>query len=134
MTPGLTVVPQAAPVPDARIPWRTLSDRNPQPALDVTVARTETDLRAVARLLESLYAARGYLVAAEDGDAMGTLTLRVDGPLGLRADESYGDEYPGSRSCRRGRLLSPERDSARLRYGASYGHASARVAGRRRRP
>jgi hypothetical protein len=86
-------------------------------AIAVTRARTQADLRAVALLLQSLYAARGYLVnrldanlesdlilVATAGEApLGTLTLRCDGPRGLRADETYGEELNAARA--RGRRV-----------------------------
>lgn len=92
-------------------------------AIAVTLARTQADLRAVALLLQSLYAARGYLVsrleanldsdlilvATASGEPLGTLTLRFDGPGGLRADETYGEQLDaaraqGRRVCELGRF------------------------------
>ena len=81
-------------------------------AIAVTLARTQADLRAVALLLESLYAARGYLVDRLDAnlesdlillatageEPLGTLTLRWDGPRGLRADETYGEQLNAARA------------------------------------
>ena len=92
-------------------------------AIAVTRARTQADLRAVALLLQSLYAARGYLVDRLDAnlesdlillatageEPLGTLTLRCDGPRGLRADETYGEKLnaaraQGRRMCELGRF------------------------------
>jgi len=86
-------------------------------AIAVTRARTQADLRVVALLLQSLYAARGYLVArleanldsdlilvaTASGEPVGTLTLRFDGSVGLRADETYGEELDAARA--RGRCV-----------------------------
>lgn len=95
----------------------------PQSFITITRARTQSELQAAALLLESRYESRGYLVpsldiaseadlifiATEGGAVTGTLTLRVDGPAGLRADESYADELDavrsqGGRACELGRL------------------------------
>jgi len=92
-------------------------------AIAVTRARTQGDVRAVALLLQSLYAARGYLVdqldanlesdlilvATASEEPVGTLTLRFDGPGGLRADETYGEQLDaaraqGRRACELGRF------------------------------
>ena len=81
----------------------------------VSLATAGIDFDAAAFLLESLYAAHGYrvsrldprpgldliLVARQRGEAVGTLTLRADGPAGLRADESYGDELAAARALGR---------------------------------
>lgn len=94
-----------------------------QSFISVTRARTQSELQAAALLLVSRYKSRGYVVpspdavsesdlvfiATEGGAATGTLTLRVDGPAGLRADESYADELDavrsqGGRACELGRL------------------------------
>ena len=86
-----------------------------EPHVTVTLAAARIDLDAAAFLLESLYAAHGYrvsrldprsgldliLVARQRGEAVGTLTLRADGPAGLRADESYGDELAAARALGR---------------------------------
>ena len=94
----------------------TQSD-HPASASQITVnlAIARIDLEAAAFLLESLYAEHGYrvsrldpspasdviLVARQRGEAVGTLTLRADGPAGLRADESYGVELAGVRALGR---------------------------------
>jgi GNAT superfamily N-acetyltransferase len=96
---------------------------DPEPFVVVTRARTRSDMQAAALLVESLYVSRGYLaprpdvspesdlvfIAAENGAATGTLTLRRDGPAGLRADECFGDELDavraqGRRACELSRL------------------------------
>jgi hypothetical protein len=84
-------------------------ERSPQRAggasgdVAACIAGSPDELRAAATLVDSRYAARGYrliaddderrpgitLVAAEADAVIGTLTLRIDGPHGLAADESY---------------------------------------------
>jgi hypothetical protein len=82
----------------------------------VTLAHTQADLQAAALLLESRYASRGYRaegldaisaadrihIAVLEGETIGTLTLRLDSPAGLRADESYGAELHAARAQGRG--------------------------------
>jgi len=84
--------------------------------LSAAIARSPDELRAAATLVESRYAARGYLLSADDGglrsgvtlvaaerDAIiGTLTLRFDGPEGLAADKSYGAAIDAVRHARGG--------------------------------
>ena len=114
----------------------------PQSFIAVSQARTQSDFQAAAFLLESLYASRGYLVpsldvdpesdfifiAAENGAATATLTLRVDGPGGLRADESYGDELDvarsqGGRVCEFSRLAVAQNARSMPVIRALFGHA-----------
>jgi hypothetical protein len=119
-------------------------------AIAVTRARTQADLRAVALLLQSLYAARGYLVsrleanldsdlilvATASGEPLGTLTLRFDGPGGLRADETYGEQLDaaraqGRRVCELGRFAVASRRVAGVRHRpftpAAAAHAAPHV-------
>ena len=152
MTPELTIVSsQATASSETRAPQRATPDGSRlQPRLNVTVARTKHEVQAAARLLESLYASRGYLVsqfdaepgsdlvllAAEGSDAIGTLTLRLDGPLGLRADESYGDELDlaraqGRRACEFGRFAVARNARSKAVIGALFGHAYEIVRERR---
>src|SRR5262249_27451448 len=84
---------------------------------------TKAELLAATQLLELLYAARGYLVAGLEPDpdldivllatqaceVVGTLTLRFDSPLGLRADDAYLEEIDlvraeGRSACQVGRF------------------------------
>lgn len=86
----------------------------------VSVARSFFERRAAAALVESRYASRGYrvagdrvpgcssagaaeltLLAAAAGAAVGTLTLRLDGPGGLRAEETYRDVIDAARAVGR---------------------------------
>jgi hypothetical protein len=116
-------VQAASPSAPRGLPHTRPEHPDAETAIAVTLARTQADLRAVAVLLESLYAARGYLVAGLEadlesdlilvatasGEPVGTLTLRIDGPGGLRADETYGEELDaaraqGRRVCELGRF------------------------------
>jgi hypothetical protein len=122
----------------------------PESFIAVTRARTQFDVQAAAFLLESLYGSRGYLVpsldaspesdfiliAAEGGAVAGTLTLRVDGPAGLRADESYGDKLDavrsqGRRACELGRLAVARNARSMPVIRALFGHAYEIVHGLR---
>src|SRR5215475_6811603 len=74
-------------------------------APSAAIADSPEELQAAAALVEARYGNRGYRVTAEDGerdpgitliatesDAItGTLTVRLDGPQGLSADQNYGD-------------------------------------------
>lgn len=84
--------------------------------LSAAIARSPDEQRAAAALVESRYAARGYVLKSDDGglrpgvtliaadrDAIvGTLTLRLDGPDGLAADRSYGEAIDAVRRARGG--------------------------------
>lgn len=99
---------------DARAELRGLSlvTAGPVP-VRATVASTADELAAATGLVESRYAWRGYtvtpyegatattLVAKQDGSAVGTLTLRIDGAAGLAADESYGAVIAAARATGR---------------------------------
>lgn len=139
------------PASGPRVPDPALPDGSrPQPECDVIRARTQTELQGVTRLLQSLYASRGYavskldpdpdldliLLAAQDGEAMGTLTLRFDSPLGLRADDTYGDEIDliraeGRRVCEFGRFAVARNARSKAVIGALFGHAHEIVRERR---
>jgi GNAT superfamily N-acetyltransferase len=113
------------------------------------VARAETEMCAVLELINSRYAWRGYrvpreepapseltLVATQYGSAVGTLTLRFDGPARLRADESYREEIDAARSagrcvCELGRFaVAPDAQSKAV-IAALFGRVRAIVRGRR---
>lgn len=117
---SVEAAPQAAP---RVLPHTRPGHPGTETAIAVTLARTQADLRAVALLLQSLYAARGYLVsrleanldsdlilvATASGEPLGTLTLRFDGPGGRRANETYGEQLDsaraqGRRVCELGRF------------------------------
>jgi len=97
-------------------------------ALHIAVAKTPEQFRAAAELVRKRYAWRGYHVqgsgnvpcpeeitflVASNQTTLGTLTLGLDGPLGLRADGSYGDvverfRSAGHRVCELTRLALEE--------------------------
>jgi hypothetical protein len=113
-------------------------------ALAASIARSPEELRAVATLVESRYAARGYhLMGTDDGGVrpgvtliatdsellVGTLTVRFDGAFGLAADECYRDAVDavrraGRRVCELTRLaLRTDADSRSVLsalFGAAY--------------
>lgn len=86
------------------------------PRLEAGIASTAEERRAAAALVESRYASRGYrvadlaraheselmLIADQDGATVGTLTIRLDGPKGLRADESYREHIDAVRAVGKG--------------------------------
>lgn len=115
--------------------------------ISVRIARTLPDRRAAAELIRSRYASRGYLVssfpaattseltllATAAGAAVGTLTLRLDGPSGLRADETYADQIDVARTagreiCELGRFaVAPHtRSTPVLAALFAYAHAAVR--------
>jgi hypothetical protein len=115
--------------------------------LAAAIASSPDELHAAAKLVESRYAARGYRSGAEDRglppgirliatdcDAIvGTVTLRLDGPRGLAADEGYGDAIdavrrPGRNVCELGRLALAEDAEWRPVLSALFGlaHVMAR--------
>jgi hypothetical protein len=119
------------------------------PAIDVAVVRVESELRAAVELLNSRYAWRGYrlppqrlapseltLIATERGSAVGTVTLRFDGPARLRADEGYGKEIEAARSqgrrvCELGRFAVAEHANSKAVIAALFGRVRQIVLGRR---
>ena len=80
--------------------------------LEIAIASTAEERRAAAALLATRYASRGYriadpsrateseliLIAGERGTTVGTLTLRLDGRNGLRADEGYREHIDAARA------------------------------------
>jgi hypothetical protein len=84
--------------------------------LEAGIASTAEERRAAAALVESRYASRGYrladyvraseseltLIAGGNGATVGTLTIRLDGPKGLRADESYREYIDAVRAASSG--------------------------------
>ena len=131
------------PASGPRVPDLELLDGSRlQPECDVIRAQGQSELQAAMRLLQSLYASRGYavsgldpdpdldiiLVAAQDGEVMGTLTLRFDSLLGLRADDTYGYEIDliraeGRRACELGRFAVARSAHSKTVIGALFGRA-----------
>jgi hypothetical protein len=126
----------------------TRCERSPERAggarCDVTasIAASADELRAAATLVDSRYTARGYrliadsderrpgitLVAAEADEVIGTLTLRIDGPDGLAADESYAETIDAVRQsgggvCELTRLAITSDADSRSVLSALFGTA-----------
>ena len=111
-----------------------------QAPVRATVASTAADLAAACRLVESRYAWRGYavgpyasgsgttVVATQSAATVGTLTLRVDGPAGLAADDGYREaldeaRLAGRRVCELTRLAIDADAPWRPTLGALIGLA-----------
>ena len=91
--------------------------------LNATVASSREELRAAGDLVMRRYAWRGYMIDARTldapvpgesvstaitliandaaGETVGTLTLGLDGPKGLRVDDTYGSELDAIRAAGR---------------------------------
>lgn len=106
------------------------------------IAFTAEHLAAAAALVESRYAWRGYalapgdaatppgmtLVALQAGGTIGTVTLRLDGPDGLAADEGYratidAARERGRRVCELTRLAIDSAADWRATLGSLFGLA-----------
>ena len=84
-------------------------------APSAAIANSPMELQAAAALVEARYGDRGYrvtagererdpgitLIATESDAIIGTLTVRLDGPQGLCADENYGDVVSAARRAGR---------------------------------
>lgn len=106
--------------------------------ISVDVARSPEQMRAARMLVCKRYAWRGYcldgaddslrprqcaeheitVIASTDCTTIGTITLGLDGPRGLRADETHGDSVAsarlgGRRVCELTRLAVDERADSR---------------------
>jgi len=107
-----------------------------------SIASTEEHLAAAAALVESRYAWRGYafdtsgatappgvtLIALQAAATVGTVTLRLDGPTGLAADEGYratidAARERGRRVCELTRLALDSAAEWRPTIGALIGLA-----------
>jgi hypothetical protein len=109
-------------------------------------------LDEAARLVHERYAWRGYLttdnelslnrngrcavtlIAARDGETVGTMTVGLDGPQGLLADHDYAERVAavraqGRRVCELSRLALAEQADTRTvlstLFGLAYGVAKA---------
>lgn len=118
----------------------------------VAIAESPEEISAAGGLVRRRYAWRGYDVdAADDPDAarkcdrlgqeitfvaaksdttIGTLTLSLDGPLGLRAEETHGDvigtaRASGRRVCELTRLAIAERVDSKPVLASLFSHAYA---------
>jgi hypothetical protein len=110
--------------------------------LRASIASTTEQLAAATALVESRYAWRGYslepggaatpsgvtLVALQTGATLGTVTLRLDGPAGLAADEGYRATIDAVRArgrqvCELTRLAIDAAADWRATLGALFGLA-----------
>jgi hypothetical protein len=114
-----------------------------------SIACSQSQIHVAAGLVRERYAWRGYairedsqtippqtgpdgviLVAEEGGITVGTLTVGLDGPLGLRCDQSYPDEVgavrsEGRRVCEVTRLALAERADSPTVLSVLFGLAYA---------
>jgi len=94
-------------------PTVVAQDRRGGEPIRASVALAKRMLEAASRLVAERYSWRGYsapatdgledgraitLVAETGGATVGTLTVRLDGPRGLRADENYPDQISALRA------------------------------------
>jgi hypothetical protein len=118
------------------------------PAFQIGVAKSAEQLEAADKLIRRRYAWRGYsleasehagrseqdanlgdyvtFLAMEDAKVVGTITLRLDGPHGLRAEATHGDilQYARGEGRRLGeltRLALAEGADSRLVLSALFG-------------
>lgn len=124
----------------------------PQESVRASVARSRQKLDEATRLVQGRYAWRGYqtpsgnasaayrdrsvvtLIAETGGSTVGTMTIGLDGPQGLLADESYAERVSavrsqGGRVCELGGLaLAAQADTRTVlstMFGLAYGVAKA---------
>lgn len=122
------------------------------PQVRVSIARTLEEIEAARHLVHRRYAWRGYafesaapewvshahprraqeitFVAASQMATIGTVTLGLDGPLGLCAEETHGDivgnvRANGRRVCELTRLAIAERADSRSVLASMFGLAYA---------
>jgi len=125
---------------------------NPDGALHIAVARSPEQFEAVRALVRKRYQWRGYLIddSAECSGqprqqlspqeivflvesketTLGTLTLGLDGPLGLRAEAAYGDviqrfRAAGNRVCELTRLAIAESANSKAVLASLFSLAHA---------
>ena len=92
---------------DEPVPWSTLEHEKGRRLLTIRAADCDGERSSAHILVNRMYAARGYttssvpdqsnrdritLMASEDGETVGTITVRFDGAQGLLVDESFGTE------------------------------------------
>jgi len=113
-------------------------DEQNEQRISADIARSAEQMSAAHGLVRRRYAWRGYslddpsdarlpdirpsreitVIASDDHATVGTLTLGLDGPRGLRADETHGDSVAnarleGRRVCELTRLAVDERADSR---------------------
>jgi hypothetical protein len=117
----------------------------------IGVAQSTHELKAAELLVRQRYSWRGYqvdgidaaavsaaqrapheitFVAMDEHAAVGTITLGLDGPTGLRAEETHGDRIVGIRStgrrvCELTRLAIATHPESRSVLTSLFGHAYA---------
>jgi N-acyl amino acid synthase FeeM len=121
---------------------------HPQQSIRASIARSQHELEKARTLVRQRYASRGYLTSpsgayrtyedrwmltliAEAGNmAVGTMSVRLDGPRGLLADDIYSKELnairsAGRRICEFGGLALAEQTDTRTvlttLFGLAYG-------------
>jgi hypothetical protein len=92
---------------DEPAPWSTFEDEKGQRLLTIRAADCDGSRSSAHILVNRMYAARGYttsatpdhsnpnritLVASDEGETVGTITVSFDGPQGLLVDESFAAE------------------------------------------
>ena len=92
---------------DEPVPWSTFEDEKGQRLLTIRAADCDGERSSAHILVNRMYAARGYttaampaqsnsnritLVASDEGETVGTITVSFDGPQGLLVDESFATE------------------------------------------
>ena len=92
---------------DDPVPWSTFEDEKGRRLLTIRAADCDGERSSAHILVNRMYAARGYttsalpdhsnsnritLVATDDGETVGTITVSFDGSQGLLVDESFAPE------------------------------------------
>jgi hypothetical protein len=117
-----------------------------------SIARSHHKLEEASRLVQARYSWRGYLTPGDDapagfegrcavtliaetgGATVGTVTIGLDGPHGLLADQSYAEEVSalrarGRRVCELGRLALAEQADTKtvlsILFSLAYGVGKA---------
>lgn len=99
--------PMARLLLDEPAPWSTFEDEKGRRMLTIRAADCDGERSSAHILVNRMYAARGYttsampdhsnsnritLVASDEGETVGTITVSFDGPQGLLVDESFAAE------------------------------------------
>ena len=123
-----------------------------QGSVRASIARSRHKLEEATRLVQARYSWRGYLTPGDDvpagcegrcavtliaetgGATVGTVTIGLDGPHGLLADQSYAEEVSalraqGRRVCELGRLALAEQADTKtvlsILFSLAYGVGKA---------
>lgn len=118
----------------------------PDECVHASVARAQHKLDAARRLVQQRFESRGYLtsgsgairaygdrftltlIAEAGGATVGTMSVRLDGPRGLLADDIYSEELSairsqGGRLCEFGGLALAERADTKMVLSTLFGLA-----------